>query len=402
MSYFNQQMVAWGSSRSAIREIFEYGNRRAEEIGRENIFDFSLGNPSVPAPQALGEEIARLAAYEDPVLLHGYTSAQGAPGTRQAIADELNRRFGTAVGKDDLYLTCGAAASVAIVLKALVDPGQGDEVLVIAPFFPEYRVFAEAAGATLTVVPAEEDHFGIRISDLEARISSRTKAVIINVPNNPTGVIYPEKTVRELCLVLERKSAEYGHPVYLISDEPYRELVYDKAKGLPFITHLYKNAVVCYSFSKSLSVPGERFGYILIPSEADDSRLLYAAVCGAGRALGYVCAPSLMQNAIPRVLNERPDLTVYRKNRDLLLNALASYGFRCIPPDGAFYLFMQSPEPDAGSFCKKARDFEILMVPSDSFGVTGFVRIAYCVKTEMVEKSLSAFRKLAEAYGLGA
>ena len=402
MSELNRQMIAWGSHRSAIRDIFEYGNRRAAEIGKENVFDFSIGNPNVPPPEEFEREIGRLAAEEDPLRLHGYTSAQGDPETRRAVAEQLCGRFGIAVGGDNLYLTCGAAAAVAIVLRAMIEPGRGDEIVVIAPFFPEYRVFAESAGASLTVVPADTETFGVRLREFGDAIGEHTRAVILNLPNNPTGVIYPLESVRALCAVLEKKSKEFDRPIYLISDEPYRELVYDETKTLPFLTGLYRNTVVCYSFSKSLSIPGERLGYVLVPPEAEDSRSLYAAVCGSGRALGYVCAPSLMQKAILPVLDLSPDLTVYRKNRALLMEALPKFGFRCVPPDGAFYLFMQSPEPDAEAFCRKAREYELLLVPSDSFGCPGFVRISYCVRTDMIERSLPAFRRLAESYGLRA
>ena len=400
MAELNRKMVDLGQHRSAIRDVFEYGRKRAEEIGRDNLFDFSLGNPNAPAPKALGEEIVRLVAEEDPVALHGYTSAQGDPKTRQAIAENLRDRFGIRAGKDDLYLTCGAAASLAIVLKALICPGKQEEVILFAPFFPEYRVFAEAADAVVTVVPAETENFGVPFAELEQRISDKTKAVIVNLPNNPTGVVWPLKTVRALCELLDKRSKEYGHPIYLLSDEPYRELVYDPKKALPFLTEVYRNTIVCYSFSKSLSIPGERLGYIFIHPDVEDHGGIYAAVCGAGRSMGYVCAPSLMQKAVQAVLGESPDLDLYRVNRYLLLSALSSYGFRCIPPDGAFYLFMESPEPDAEAFCRRARDYEILLVPSDSFGVGGFVRLSYCVRTETVRRSLPAFRKLAESYGL--
>ncbi|MBP5231305.1 MAG: pyridoxal phosphate-dependent aminotransferase [Clostridia bacterium] len=400
MTELNRAMIDLGSRRSAIREIFEYGRKRAAEIGEENVFDFSIGNPNVPPPPELGAEIARLAEEADPVRLHSYTSAQGSPEARRAIAEDLRGRFGVRVTENDLYLTCGAAASVAIVLRALAEPGRGDEVVVFAPFFPEYRVFAESAGAVLKVVPADTETFGIRVSDAEPLIGPRTRAVLLNVPNNPTGVVPPLEDVKALCRLLERASERYGHPIYLISDEPYRELLYDESKALPFLTTLYRNTVVCYSFSKSMSIPGERFGYVLVPPEAEEHDLLYAAVCGAGRALGYVCAPSLMEQSVPAALGLPVNLEVYRTNRGLLFRNLTAFGFRCVPPDGAFYLFMQSPEPDADAFCRRARDYEILMVPSDSFGCPGFVRISYCVKTETILRSLPAFRLLAQSYGL--
>ena len=396
----NREMAALGNVRSVIRETFEYGNRRAAEIGRDRVFDFSLGNPNVPAPDALERELVRLAEEEDPVLLHGYTSAQGDAGTRKAIAKDLRDRFGIRAEAEDLYLTCGAAAAVAIVCKALTDPSAGDEIVVIAPFFPEYRVFAEAAGARLVVVPPDTERFGIPFPELEKRISVHTKAVLINSPNNPSGAVLSEEDVGRLAELLEKRSEAYGHPVYLISDEPYRELVYDASRPVPFPARAYRNSIVCYSFSKSLSIPGERLGYVFVRPEAADHNDLYAAVCGAGRALGYVCAPSMMQRAIRAVLHEKTDINFYRSNRDLLLSSLRSFGFTCVTPEGAFYLFMKSPDPDAGAFCLKAREYELLLVPADSFGCPGYVRIAYCVKHEMIQASLPAFRALAKSYGL--
>lgn len=396
----NQEMTLLGKVRSVIRDTFEYGNKRAAEIGREHVFDFSLGNPNVPAPEALERELSRLLEKEDPVFLHGYTSAPGDPETRNAIACDLQERFGIRAGAEDIYLTCGAAAAVAVVCRALVNPGDGDEIIVIAPFFPEYRVFAEAAGATLTVVPPDTESFGILFPELERRISPHTKAIIVNSPNNPTGAILSEETVLKLAELLNQKSNSYGHPIYLVSDEPYRELVYDENRAIPFPAKSYRNSIVCYSFSKSLSIPGERLGYVFVRPEAEERDDLYAAVCGAGRALGYVCAPSMMQRAIRAVLKEKTGIAFYRANRDLLLSALRSFGFECVQPEGAFYLFMKSPEPDANAFCRTARTFELLLVPADSFGCPGYVRIAYCVRNEMVKASLHAFRNLAEAYGL--
>ena len=396
----NREMAALGNVRSVIRETFEYGNRRAAEIGRDRVFDFSLGNPNVPAPDALERELVRLAETEDPVLLHGYTSAQGDAGTRKMIAEDLRGRFGIRAEADDLYLTCGAAAALAIVCKALTDPSAGDEFVVIAPYFPEYRVFAEAAGAVLSVVPPDTDTFGISFPELEKRITAQTKAVLINFPNNPSGAVLSEEDIQTLADLLEKRSEAFGHPIYLVSDEPYRELVYDDSRPAPFPAKAYRNTIVCYSFSKSLSIPGERLGYVFIRPEAADHDELYAAVCGAGRALGYVCAPSMMQKAIRALLHEKTDIGFYRANRDLLLSSLRSFGFTCVTPEGAFYLFMKSPDPDANAFCLKAREYELLLVPADSFGCPGCVRIAYCVKHEMIRASLPAFRKLAERYGL--
>ena len=395
----NESMMRLGQVRSVIRETFEYGNKRAKEIGRENVFDFSLGNPSVPAPPAVQEALKGL-LDGDPVSLHGYTSAQGAEATRTAIAEDLNKRFGSRVGigKDDLYMTCGAAASLTVSLHALVNPG--DEVVVVAPFFPEYRVFAEKAGAVLRVVPADREAFQIDFDALRGILNEKTKAMIVNSPNNPTGALLSPKTLQTLCDLLRERSETYGHPIFLLSDEPYRELVYDPQAEVPYLTSLYDHTLVCYSYSKSLSLPGERIGYIAVCNRMPERDEVYAAVCGAGRALGFVCAPSLMQAVLPLITGAASDLETYRINRDLLYDALTSLGFRCVRPDGAFYLFVETPEPDANAFCEKAREFELLLVPSDSFGCEGYVRISYCVSTEQIRRSLSAFAGLAAAYGI--
>lgn len=392
----NQNMVRLGQVRSIIRETFEYGNKRAAEIGRENVFDFSLGNPSVPAPDGVRDGMVRLLTEEDPVALHGYTSAQGAPATRKAIADDINARFGAGVRPEDLYMTCGAAASLTVSLNALCNAG--DEVVVVAPFFPEYRVFAEQAGATLRVVPADTEKFQIDFDALDGILNEKTKAIIINSPNNPTGALLSEETLTKLCALLKERSAQYGNPIFLLSDEPYRELVYDASASVPYLTNLYDHTLVCYSYSKSLSLPGERIGYIVVCNRMPEYAEVYAAVCGAGRALGFVCAPAMMQKLVPSVLGKTSDMEVYRVNRDLLYEALTSYGFECVYPDGAFYLFVKSPEPDAGAFCEKAKEYELLLVPSDSFGCPGYVRISYCVSTEQIRRSLPAFEKLAAEY----
>lgn len=394
---YQASMLALGQAPSVIRETFEYGNRRAAEIGRENVFDFSLGNPSVPAPASVDDSIVRLIGGTDSVLLHGYTSAVGAEPTRSAIAADINKRFAAGVSASDIYMTCGAAASLTVTLHAVLCPG--DTCMTFAPFFPEYRVFVEAANAKLTVVPADLDSFQMNLEAFEQLITPETKAVIINTPNNPTGVVYTEANLRRFCDILRAKEQEYGHPIYLIADEPYRELVYDADTVVPYLPNLYDNTFVCYSYSKSLSLPGERIGYIVVSPKMQDARLVYAAVCGSGRALGFVCAPSLMQRVVAENLGKTSDLSVYQRNRDMLYQALTEYGYRCIYPDGAFYLWVQALEPDANAFCMKAREFELLLVPSDSFGCEGFIRIAYCVTTEMIERSLPAFKKLAEAYG---
>ncbi len=394
---YQASMLALGQAPSVIRETFEYGNRRAAEIGRENVFDFSLGNPSVPAPESVHETMRRLMDETDSVLLHGYTSAVGAEPTRAAIAADINKRFAAGISAGNLYMTCGAAASLTVTLHAVLCPG--DTCIAFAPFFPEYRVFVEAANANLTVVPADLDSFQLNLDAFAKLVTPETKAVIINTPNNPTGVVYTEENLRKLCDILREKEAEFGHPIYLIADEPYRELVYDAETVVPYLPNLYDDCFVCYSYSKSLSLPGERIGYIVVSPKMKDSKLVYAAVCGAGRALGFVCAPSMAQRVVADNLGKTGDLSVYRRNRDLLYKSLTDYGYRCIYPDGAFYLWVQALEPDAKAFCMKARDYELLIVPSDSFGCEGFVRIAYCVTTEMIERSLPAFKKLAEAYG---
>ena len=390
-------MLALGKAPSVIRETFEYGNRRAKEIGIENVFDFSLGNPSVPAPESVHDTMRRLMDETDSVLLHGYTSAVGAEPTRTAIADDINKRFGTGISAQDIYMTCGAAASLTVTLHAILCPG--DTCMTFAPFFPEYRVFVEAAAAKLVEVPADLENFQMNLKAFAELVSPETKAVIINTPNNPTGVVYTEENLKAFCDLLRAKEQEYGHPIYLIADEPYRELVYDDTTVVPYLPNLYDNTFVCYSYSKSLSLPGERIGYIVVSPKMADNRNVYAAVCGSGRALGFVCAPSLAQRVVAENLGKTGDLSIYRRNRDLLYKALTEYGYRCIYPDGAFYLWVQALEPDANAFCKKARDYELLLVPSDSFGCEGYVRIAYCVTTEMIERSLPAFKKLAEAYG---
>ena len=394
---FNQAMLRLGQNRSVIRDIFEYSKLRSAQIGADKVFDFSLGNPSVPPPPQVGEAIARLLREADPLLLHGYSSAQGDARVRQVLADSLQRRFGAQVGPDDLYLTSGAAAALAISLKALCLPG--DQVVLLAPFFPEYQVFVEAAGAEAVVVPAERQALQIDFAALESLLSPSTRALIVNSPNNPSGVVLTRPVLERLCLLLLEKQEEYGHPIYLIADEPYRELVFDQEEP-PYLPNLYDNAIVCYSYSKSLSLPGERIGYVAVPKTVAGHDELYAAVCGAGRALGYVCAPTLFQQVVAACVDVKPDIAAYRRNRDLLYGGLTEYGFRCVRPDGAFYLFMETPEPDAAAFCEKAREFELLLVPSDSFGCPGFVRIAFCVSEQRIKDSLPAFKALAQSYGL--
>ena len=393
----NEKMRELGARRSAIRELFEYGKRRKAEIGAENVFDFSIGNPSVPAPEQVKKTLLRLLSEKDPVSLHGYTSAQGDPAVRAAIADYLNRTYDAGVSADLIYLTAGAAASLTISLTALLNAG--DEVILLAPFFPEYRVFVERTGAKVVSVPADPETFQPDFAALEAAFSERTRVLLVNSPNNPTGAVLTEESIRKIVDLLDANQKKQGSPIWLISDEPYRELVWGGVQ-VPYLTRYYANTLVCYSFSKSLSLPGERIGYVLVSPKASKVADVYAAVCGAGRALGFVCAPSLFQAMIPDCLGLTSDLSVYRANRERFTKALRDCGFRVVEPDGAFYLFVESPEPDANAFAERAKSLELLIVPSDSFGCTGFVRISYCVSPEMIERSLPAFRKLAESYGL--
>ena len=391
----NQRMYALGSRRSVIREIFEFGKQRAQEVGKENVFDFSLGNPSVNPPRIVADTLAELVREEDQTALHGYTSAQGDLSVRRAIADYIRTAHGAEADPDFIYMTCGAAASLTITLSALCN--EGDEVITFAPYFTEYKVFTETAGASLVALDSDPDTFQIDFDLLEKAICKKTAAVLVNSPNNPSGVVYGEETVKRLAKLLEEKSAQFGRTIYLITDEPYRELVYGGVK-VPYLTNYYPHTIVCYSYSKSLSLPGERIGYIFVNPAAKDAKALYLAVCGAGRALGYVCAPSLFQKLIARCQGVTSDVSVYERNRDTLAGALRSYGFRCVQPDGAFYLFVKSPEPDAYAFCERAKKYNLLLVPGDDFGCKGYVRIAYCVSHEMIERSLPAFEKLAKEY----
>ena len=391
----NEKMRALGAKRSVIRELFEYGKIRKAEIGEENVYDFSLGNPSVAAPEAVNEELVRLIREESSILLHGYTSAQGDLGVRRAIADYVNKTHGESVSADCFYMTVGAAAALTCSLTALAS--EGEEVIVPSPYFPEYKVFIEKTGASIVEVPCLEGSFALDVEAIGNAINAKTAAIIINSPNNPTGAVYTEENIKALTDMLKAKEAELGRPVYLICDEPYRELVYDGVK-VPFLTKYYDDTVVCYSFSKSLSLPGERIGYALICPRMRDFVSVYQAVCGAGRALGYVCAPSLLQKLLPAVLGQVSDVSVYDRNRRLLMDTLSSHGIESVKPDGAFYLFIKSPSGDSAEFCERAKKFEILLVPSDDFGCGGYARLAYCVRTEQIERALPALRALADSY----
>lgn len=392
----NEKMYGLGSKRSSIREIFEYAKKRAGEIGADKVFDFSIGNPSVPAPKEVNEAICRIVNEMPSVALHGYTSAQGDKAVRDKIAENYVKRFHVQLSGDDLYMTVGAAASLTITFKALAC--DGDEFITFAPFFPEYNVFAATSGAKLTVLPSDPKTMQPDFEALEKALTKNVKGVLINSPNNPSGVVYGVKTMQKLADTLKAKSEAYGAPIYLISDEPYRELVYDKETVVPCPMAYYDNAIVCYSYSKSLSMPGERIGYIAVNPKAEEAKRVYAAVCGAGRALGFVCAPALFQRVAAECDGMTADLSIYKRNRDLLYNALTEYGFTCVYPDGAFYLFVKAMEEDAAAFCEKAKKHELLFVNGSDFGAPGWVRIAYCVQTEQIERALPLFKKLAEEY----
>ena len=391
----NEKMLGLGNKRSVIREIFEYGNKRRSEIGAENVYDFSLGNPSIPAPEKVQETLISLIENTEPTKLHGYTSAQGDLGVRTAISDNINERFNVGATPNLIYMTCGAAASLTISLNAILN--QGDEVIVLAPFFPEYTVFIEKAGGKVVVVKCREEDLQIDFDALAKAINPNTKAIIVNSPNNPSGVVLSVDTISKLADLLNEKQKELGTDIFVIADEPYRELVYGDVV-VPYIPNYYDNTLVCYSYSKSLSLPGERIGYIFVSPKASNYGDVYAAVCGAGRALGFVCAPSLLQYLVANCQGLTGDIEAYKKNRDVLYNALVEYGYTVAKPDGAFYLFVKSPEEDANAFCEKAKSEEILIVPGDDFGFKGYVRISYCVALETIENSLAGFKRLIEQY----
>ncbi len=394
----NEKNVRLGKVRSSIRELFEYGKKRKTEIGEENVFDFSIGNPSVPAPAEIKNALCEILETYDPVQLHGYTSAQGDYGVRKVLSDYINSRFGTTLNADCLYMTCGAAASLTIVLNAILN--NGEEIITFAPYFPEYRVFTENAGGKLVPVKCKDSTFQIDFSAFEGALSAHTRGVIINSPNNPSGVVYAESDIKRLAEILKKHSEKYGEPVFLIADEPYRELVFDKSVKVPYVMNYYTHSIVCYSYSKSLSLPGERIGYIAVNDKIPQFDDVYAAVCGAGRALGFVCAPNLFQQLIKKVYNLTSDVSVYKANRDKLYAALKSYGYAVVKPDGAFYMFVKSPEPDAKAFCERAKKYELLIVAGDDFGCGGYARVSYCVSPAMIDRALPAFKKLAESYKL--
>ena len=387
----NQQAYALGANRSCIRDLFEYGRQRAAVVGEENVYDYSLGNPSIPSPPQVEQAIREILTDTDSLQIHGYTSAVGDYAARKAIADDLNDRYHAGVKPEELFLGCGAAPELVAVFRALAV--ENAEILAIAPYFPEYKPFVEAAGATLKVVPPDVPGFQIRLEAVEAMLTPHTVGIIVNSPNNPAGTVYTAETLRGLAALLTRKSEEYGHPVYIVADEPYRELVYGDVVA-PFIPLIYPNTIVCYSYSKSLSLPGERIGYIYVPQKATDGKELYAAVAGAARACGHVCAPSLWQKVIARCAGLRPDLAAYDRNRTALYQGLRAMGYEIAKPDGAFYLFVKAPGGDANAFSERAKAKDLLVVPGDGFGCPGYFRVCYCVSYDMIQRSLPVFAAL--------
>ena len=387
-------MYGLGSKSSVIRELFSYGLERKKVVGADKVYDFSLGNPSIPAPHQVKDAIAKL--LEEPAeVLHGYSPASGDPGVKETLAQSVNRRFGTHFTGANFYMTVGAAASLSICINAVTNPG--DEFITFAPFFPEYTVWVENAKAKLLINPADTESFQIDFDAFEELLSPKTKGIIINSPNNPSGVVYSAETIQKLAAILEKKQKEFGTEIYLISDEPYRELAYDGVE-VPYLTKYYANTVVGYSFSKSLSLPGERIGYLVIPDEVADSEKLNAAANVATRILGFVNAPTLQQKVVKACLNEKTDISYYDRNRETLYNGLKELGFECIKPEGAFYLFVKSPVADEKEFCNTAKKYNILIVPGSSFGCPGYVRMAYCVAYETIVNALPKFAELAREY----
>ena len=393
----SEKMYTLGTKKSTIRTIFEYGRKRAAEVGEENIYDFSLGNPNVPAPEAVKAAIIDILNTVDSCSLHGYTVAPGDPESREIIAKSINRRFGTDFTGKNLFMTSGAAAAITICFKALHEDDADDEFMTFAPYFPEYGCFVESVGSKLSVVPANTENFQIRFDEFEKMLSPRTKAVIVNSPNNPSGVVYSEETIKKLAEILTAKEKEYGHPIFIISDEPYRELVYG-GLTVPYIPKYYQNTLVCYSWSKSLSLPGERIGYIVVPDQVADFGRIYGAIAGAARVLTHVNASSLFQRVAARCVDEPSNIAAYERNGNLLYDGLIAAGFQCQKPQGAFYLFPKALEEDDRAFCEKAQKYDLLLVPGSDFGCPGYFRAAYCIKEDTIRRSLAAFQKLAEEY----
>ncbi len=391
---FNKYMYELGSRRSTIRELYEFGKRRAEVLGADSVFDFSIGNPSVPAPKKVRTTLVRLSLEQNSTAVHGYTSAQGLAEVRSKLAESLNQRFHTAIRPDNIYLTCGASSGLAITIKAMNE--KSDEFVVLAPYFPEYEVYIKAAGGKVVSVPFVEG-FLPDLGALEDAITPHTKAIIINSPNNPSGVVYSAAVLSSIASIVSRKADEFEHPIYVISDEPYRELVYDGVE-VPFVMNYFNNCVICYSFSKSLSLPGERIGYVAVNPKADFGGELYSAIMGAGRALGYVCAPAIFQQVIGACCDVLPNLSSYSANRDALYSMLTEIGFECTLPSGAFYLFVKAPNGDSMEFSERAKEYGLLIVPGDDFMAKGYCRIAYCVDRDMIARSAVGFKELFQSY----
>lgn len=393
----NQKYYRYGTAPSIIRELFAYGLEQAKKVGPENVYDYSLGNPSIPAPKKVNDSIEDAIENVDSIKLHGYSMAPGFEDVREAIAKNLRERFTTNAQANQLFLTCGCAPALVSTAKALAS-SEEDEFVAIAPYFPEYDVFFGSSGAKLVVVPADTEHFQINFDELAKKVNKHTVGIIINSPNNPSGVVYTEATIKKIAEFLKAKGEEYGHPIYIIADEPYRELVYGGVK-VPFIPEIYDNTIVCYSWSKSLSLPGERLGYVYVPEKCEDGKAVYAAIAGAAREIGSVCPPTLIQRAVAKSVGESPDLAAYDENRNLLYNSLTEYGYECAKPDGAFYLFVKAPNGDAMAFSEKAKlEHNLLVVPGDGFACPGYFRLSYCVSNDMIKRSLPAFKAMIESY----
>ncbi|WP_026766059.1 pyridoxal phosphate-dependent aminotransferase [Selenomonas ruminantium] len=391
----NNKMYELGTKKSTIRTIFEFGRKRAAEVGEENVYDFSLGNPNVPTPDFIKDAAVDILNNMEPAAIHGYTVAPGNPQVRKALADSINNRFGMNITEKNLFMTAGAAASITICFKALSQPE--DEYITFAPFFPEYRAFVESVGGKLVVVPAQPEDWQIDFAAFEKLVTNHTKAVIVNSPNNPSGAVYSETTIKKLAEILQAKEKEYNHPIFIIADEPYREIAFE-GYTVPYIPKYYANTLVCYSYSKSFSLPGERIGYIVVPDSVANFEKVYGAVAGAARVLTHVNAPSLWQLVVGRCADKPSDISTYVKNGQLLYQGLIDAGFDCVKPQGAFYLFPKCLEEDDYAFCKRAQKYDLLLVPGTDFGCPGYFRAAYCIKTETIEKSLPLFKKLAAEY----
>ena len=388
---FNEIAHGLGVAPNPIRQVFEYGRRQAKLVGPENVYDFSLGNPSIPAPPQVNRAIHEILENESSIRVHGYTSGAGGDLLRGAVAENLNRRFGRHAGPENVFITCGAAPALLAAMMAVTVPNS--EIIAIAPYFMEYKPFTEAAGSRFVLVPADLPDFQVNIEALDAAVNEHTQAVILNSPNNPSGVVLSEETLRRTAALLTEKAAQYGHPIYILADEPYRELVYDGVT-VPFIPNIYPDTIVCYSWSKSLSLPGERIGYVYVSEDAADAKEVFSCVCGASRAIGHICAPSLIQQAVAACIDCTPDLEAYDVNRKLLWNGLTEIGYECVRPEGAFYLFVKTPGGDNSVFVEKALKRNLLPVASEPFGVEGYLRLGYCVSKDMIERALPIFKEI--------